>query len=143
MQIFLFIKIDFFFENNVCFNSFLVVNKVQTNWFNNWCQSWDPITATNILLCFSLTKCNIDLLQGTSLWIDDLIEVRPTPGHTHSDVSVVVHDTCDGITVVAGEFRTWLKISVIIVYLVEDEVLTVLPLLSAQGTCKSFQVGAY
>ena len=35
--------------------------------------------------------------------IDDHVEVTATPGHTGSDVSVVVRQTANGTTVVAGE----------------------------------------
>ncbi|XP_072038008.1 metallo-beta-lactamase domain-containing protein 1-like [Amphiura filiformis] len=41
--------------------------------------------------------------EGISLWIDDVVEVKPTPGHTHSDVSLIVHNTKDGVTVIAGD----------------------------------------
>ena len=41
-------------------------------------------------------------LQGIPFVLDDQVEVVPTPGHTGSDVSVIVKDTPIGTVVIAG-----------------------------------------
>ncbi|XP_033096096.1 metallo-beta-lactamase domain-containing protein 1-like isoform X2 [Anneissia japonica] len=40
---------------------------------------------------------------GEPFKIDDAVDVIPTPGHTHNDVSVVVRNTAKGTVVVAGD----------------------------------------
>lgn len=71
------------------------------------------LTNCKIILYFVFTFCrdtfsDIKKLPGTSIQgipyeIDDDVEIWPTPGHTGSDVSVVVRNTNLGTVAVTGE----------------------------------------
>lgn len=61
--------------------------------------------------------------QGIPYEIDDNVEIWPTPGHTGSDVSVVVRNTNLGTVAVVGECRICFLIYVVVYLLIFPYVL--------------------
>ena len=60
------------------------------------------IRSTTLWACLLVLTTLWACLQGIPFVLDKQVEVIPTPGHTGSDVSVIVKDTAIGTIVIAG-----------------------------------------